>query len=114
MKRYEPKCRNGTLFLVAEDDEVEVGTVEDVVAAVGSETYAIEYDERQRKQPWLETDDGVLKIDVREAVTTMTHAEALIAELRRFDTETEKYGLSERTVKFADLFVAILERQGSS
>ena len=114
MTRYEPECENGTLFLVAEGggDRVEIGSVDDIVDAVGADTYSIEYDERQRTQSWLDTDDGVLDIDVRESVTSLPHTEETVAELREYDMETDRYGLPTRTVEFADRFVDILSQQG--
>ena len=112
MQRYEPECVDGTLFLVDDDDRVEVGTVDDVVAAVGGDTYTIEYDQKQRTQPWLDTDDGALDVDVRETVTTLPHTAETVSELREYDMETERYGLPTRTVEFADRFVDVLERQG--
>ncbi|WP_228546257.1 hypothetical protein [Halegenticoccus tardaugens] len=81
-KRYKHECVDGTLVLVAGDDRVEVRTVDDVVAAVGGETYTIEYDERQRTQPCLEIDDGTLEVDVRETATTLSHTEETVSELR--------------------------------
>ena len=113
MKRYKPKCENETLFLVAEDDQVMVGEIDDILAAIGSDTYAIEYDEKQLAQPWLDTNDGVLNIDVRESVTTITHTGEFVSELREYDMTTERYGLPKRTVKFADFFIDILEQQGA-
>lgn len=112
MNRYEPECIDGVLVLVADEDRLEVGTVDDVVDAVGGETYTIEYDERQRTQPWLDTDDGVLEIDVRETATSLNHTPETVSELREYDMTTEKYGLPARTVEFADRLVDILERQG--
>ncbi|MWG33473.1 hypothetical protein [Halomarina oriensis] len=112
MERYEPETHDGTLSLVGDGDRVEVGSLDDVVAAVGGATYTIEYDERQRKQPWLDTDDGRLDVDVRDAVTSLKHTPELVDELRDHDLSTERYGLPERTVVFADRFVDILERQG--
>ena len=117
MTRYEPECVDGTLFLVADEDSdrrVEVGTIDDVVAAVGGDTYSIEYDEKQQIQPWIDADDGVLTIDVRETATTLNHTEELAAELSEYDMDTERYGLPTRTVKFADELVEILEQQGRS
>ncbi|EMA37297.1 hypothetical protein [Halococcus hamelinensis] len=114
MRRYEPECEGETLFLVAADDRVEVGEVDDIVAAVGSDTYTIEYDEKQRTQPWLDTDDGVLDIDVRESVTTITHTGEFVSGIREYDMTTERYGLPRRTVEFADRFVDVLERQGTN
>ncbi|WP_440988349.1 hypothetical protein [Haloarchaeobius baliensis] len=112
MKRYEPDCVDGTLYVVADEDRVEIGSLDDVVAAVGSQTYVIEYDERQRTQPWLDADDGELEIDVRDAVTSLPLTPELVAEVRDFDMRTERYGLPTRTVEFADRFVDILEAQG--
>lgn len=112
MKRYEPECADGTLTLVADDDRVEVGSLDDVVAAVGGETYTIEYDESQRKTPWLDTDDGVLEIDVRDAVTSLPHAPETVDAIRDVDMDTDRYGLPTRTVEFADRFVDVLEEQG--
>ncbi|MFC7203169.1 hypothetical protein ACFQJC_06560 [Haloferax namakaokahaiae] len=116
MTRYTPRIVDGTLYLVGEDggDRLEVGTIDDVVDAVGGETYVIEYDHHQRTQPWLQTDDGVLEIDVREAVTTLPHTEKKVAELADYDMSTERYGLPTRTVEFANQLVDILELQGSS
>lgn len=113
MKRYEPECVDGTLYLVAGDDRVEVGSVDDVVAAVGGDAYTIEYDEKQRTQPWLENDDGVLEVDVREMVTTLYHTEETVSELCEYDMRTAQYGLPTRAVVFADRFVDILEQQGT-
>lgn len=113
MTRYEPDCVDGTLVLVAEDDQLEVGAVDDIVDAIGGDTHSIEYDQKQRTQPWLETEDGVLEIDVRETVTTLPHTEETVSALRDYDMETDRYGLPRRTVEFADRFVDILEQQGT-
>lgn len=112
MTRYEPVTENGTLFLDSGDDRVEIGTVDDVVAAMGGDTHSIQYDQKQREQPWLNTDDGVLDIDVREAVTTLPHTEELVSEIRRYDMGTGQYGLPKRTVEFADHLIDVLEQQG--
>lgn len=113
MDRYTPNIVDRTLFLVEEADRVEIGSVDHIVDAIGGETYTIEYDQRQRKQPWLRTDDGELEIDVREAVTSLSHGGDTVSEIRTYDLETDRYGLPTRTVEFADTLVEILERQGS-
>jgi hypothetical protein len=113
MKRYEPEVRDGTLVLVADDDELEVGGLDRIVDAVGGGTYTITYTDEQRAQPWLDTDDeGRLEIDVRDTVTSMTHRAEFVDRLRAFDMSTDRYGLPERTVEFANEFVDILEEQG--
>lgn len=113
MTRYEPECVDGTLFLVAGDDRVEVGEIDHVVDAVGGDSYAIEYDDKQRMQPWLETDDGTLDIDVHETVTTLPHTKEFVSELREYDMGTARFGLPRRTVEFANMLVDILEQQGN-
>ncbi|WP_222918741.1 hypothetical protein [Natrinema sp. SYSU A 869] len=113
MTRYEPDSVDGTLFLSAEDDRIEIGAIDDIVDVIGDETHSIEYDQTQRTQPWLETDDGVLEIDVRETVTTLPHTEETVSELREYDMETERYGLPRRTVEFADRLTTVLEQQGT-
>lgn len=112
MTRYKPERVDGTLFLVGDDDRIEVGVVDDIVDAVGSDTYSIEYDERQRTQPWLDADDGVLDVDIRETVTTLPHTEETVSDLREYDMETDRYGLPTRTVEFANRLVDILSEQG--
>lgn len=114
MTRYDPECVDGTLFLVAGDDVVEVGAVDDIVAAIGGETYPIEYDEKQQTQPWLDTNSGALEIDVPEAATELSHTEELVSELCTYDMEADTYGLPTRTVEFANELVDILEQQGNS
>ena len=114
MTRYEPITEDGTLYLVADGggDRIEIGAVDDVLAAMGGDTHSIEYDRKQRKQPWLDTDDGELDIDVREAVTTLPHTPETVEALRGFGMGDERYGLPRRTVEFTKAFVDILEQQG--
>ena len=114
MKRYEPECQSGTLFLVSGDDRVEVGAIDDVVDAMGGDTFTIRYDEEQRKQPWLDADDGTLDVDVRETVMTLSHTEELVSDLRGYDMDTTRYGLPTRTYRFADMLAGVLEQQGES
>ncbi|WP_434521131.1 hypothetical protein [Halorubrum sp. AS12] len=114
MTRYVPNCDDGRLALVSEsgDDRLDIGAVDDVMAAIGDSTHAIEYDQKQRTQPWLDTDDGTLEIDVSEAVTTLPHTPETVDELREYDMDTERYGLPLRTVMFANEVLDILDAQG--
>ncbi|RRJ33796.1 hypothetical protein [Halocatena pleomorpha] len=114
MARYEPECADETLFLSTDTERIEIGTIDDIVAAIGGETYTIEYDEKQRTQAWLDTDEGRLEIDVRETVTTLPHTEETVSKLREYDMETDRYGLPTRTVEFTNEFVDILEQQGTT
>lgn len=114
MVRYKPKKVDGTLFLVAGNDRIEIGTVDHVVDAIGGEIYTIEYDQKQRTQPWIEIDEGVLEINVREAITTLNYTEEFASELRNYSMGNDRYGIPTRTVEFANGFIDILEQQGSS
>jgi hypothetical protein len=113
MKQYEPERRDGSLYLVCEDDALEVGDVDEIINVIGGETYEIEYDEEQRAQPWLDTEDGVLEIDTRDAVTTMTHTPDFVSDLKEYDMSTDRYGVPTRTVQFAHGMIDILEQQGA-
>jgi oligopeptide/dipeptide ABC transporter ATP-binding protein len=114
MTRYVPNCDDGRLTLVSEagDDRVEIGSVDEVIAAIGDATHSIEYNQKQRTQPWLDTDDGTPEIDVREAVTTLPHTAEMVDELREYDMSTDRYGLPLRTVEFANELLDILDAQG--
>ncbi|MUV56067.1 hypothetical protein, partial [Halogeometricum sp. CBA1124] len=82
MIRYEPETENETLFLRGGDDRLEVGRVDDVGGRSRRRDVHHRVDERQRRQPWLETDEGVLEVDVREAATTLGHTAEAVSELR--------------------------------
>lgn len=113
MKQYKPKCEEGTLLLVADDEQVEIGAVDQIVDAIGGETFTLEYDEEQQTQPWLDLDENnALEIDVREAVTTMHHPEDLVSDVRKHDLSIDRYGIPERAMVFADKFVDILNEHG--
>lgn len=114
MATYEVEDRNGTLWAVSGDGELEIGELDDVVAAVGGETYTITYDEAQRKHPWLETDDGELEISVRDAVSSFRFDDETLAQFGDVSMDTTKYGLPERTVEFAEAVIGIWDRQGTT
>lgn len=113
MKQFKPECEEGTLLLVADDERVEIGAVDQIVDAIGGETFTLEYDEEQQTQPWLDLDENnALEIDVREAVTSMHHSEDLVSDLREHDLSIDRYGIPERAMVFANRFVDILNEQG--
>lgn len=112
MQRYDPESVDGTLFLVDGDERVKVGAIEDVVDAMGGDMYVIEYDEKQRTQPWLETDDGKLDVDVHETMTSLPFTAEQVSELRKYDMETDRYGLPTRTYEYANMLIDILDQRG--
>ncbi|WP_254280622.1 hypothetical protein [Haloarcula marina] len=113
MDRYNPVVNDGMLLLETEDDSLKVGTIPNIIDSIGGPKYTITYEKRQQTVAWLDSDsDGKFTIDVVEAVTTMGHRSDAIDDLREYDMSTEKFGIPERTVEFAELFVDILEQQG--
>lgn len=115
MKRYETRIEGGTVFLETDDGQLEIGDLDAIVDVVGNETYTISYDERQRTQAWLDTDEeGKITFDVREAVADMSHRGEVVERMRATGLSRERYGLPERTVEFAKEIVDIFEQQGAS
>ncbi|WP_207589875.1 hypothetical protein [Halomontanus rarus] len=115
MDRYETRINDGTVYLETDDDELEIGDLETIIEVIGGETYTVSYDERQRTQSWLETDDdGAMTVDVRETIEELPHQREVVAKLQAADHSQAKYGLPERTVEFANEIVAILDQQGAS
>ena len=112
MNRYEPVVRDSRLYLESDGESLEVGPVDGIIDAVGGAEYTIEYDDRQQTVPWLDTEDGTLEIDVEDSITSMSHTEAFVSELRGPEMDTDKYGLPERTVAFANRIVELWEREG--
>lgn len=112
MTRYAIEDRNGRLVATGDGETLPIGTMDDVVAGIGGETYTISYDETQQTQPWLETTDGDLEIDVRDAVTTLRFGQEVFDALAGASMDESKYGMPERSVKFADIVVDIWEEQG--
>lgn len=111
MERYEPECMNGTVFLVSGGDRVEIGSLDDIVSAMGGDEFSIEYDEKLRTQPWLDADDGTLDVDVRETVLELPFTAEQVAELRDYGMSTDRYGLPRRTYEYSNLLAAVLDRQ---
>lgn len=115
MKRYETRIGEGTVYLETDDGELEIGELDAIVDVVGNETYTISYDEHQRTQAWLDTDEaGQITFDVRETVADMSHRGDFVERMRATGLSAERYGLPERTVEYAKEIVDIFEQQGAS
>lgn len=114
MKRYEPVVRNGVLHLETETESVAIGEMESVLSAVGTETYTVEYDDRQQTVAWLDTDeDGRLTFDVAETVTGMTYDEEFTENLRAVEADAvDDDGRPLRVSVFADMITAIWDAKG--
>lgn len=115
MKRYETHVEGDMVYLETDDDILEIGDLETIVDVIGNDTYTVSYDEKQRTQAWLATDeDGKMMFDVRETIADLSHRREFLDKMRAIDLAEEKYGLPERTVEFAEEIVLIFEQQGAS
>lgn len=113
MERYETEIRDDVLYLDSDDGWLEVGPVDDICALLGGETYTIEYDDEERRVPWLETDaDGTLTFDVRETLAETSYTREFVQNVESVDPEATdgEYGL--RASVFADLMDAIWSSKG--
>lgn len=114
MERYETDVRGGVLYLEGEEGWLEVGSMDDVVELVGGETYAIQYDERQRTVSWLDVDeDGTLEFDVRDTVRGMSYDREFVDTIAGIDPDgTDDEGYPTRASVFADLMTTIWDSKG--
>ncbi|GAB3040134.1 hypothetical protein [Natronobiforma cellulositropha] len=115
MNRYATDVRNDRLHLETDDGWIEIGPMDDIVDLVGGETYAIQYDERQRQMSWLDTDeDGTLTFDVRETLERMDYDQEFVENLVSVDGDaTDEAGYPLRASVFADLMTSIWDSKGS-
>jgi hypothetical protein len=116
MRRHETIIEDGTLYIETEgDDRLEVGTLETIFELVGGRTFEVKYDTRHAAYfDWIETDaDGVMTIDVREALDRMSYPPPFLEELAARDMVAIDGGPPERTAYFADIMTDIWEQKGN-
>lgn len=115
MERHETKIMDGTLYIESDKEWLEIGDIEDICELVGGETYTIEYNDRQRTQSWLDTDEeGQLTFDVRETLARMDYDDeffGIMAQTSHSETNEDEY--SNRTTLFADLMTDIWDSKGN-
>lgn len=112
MDRHDVKREDGRIWL--EDDEwIEVGKVEDIVALAGGPTYTVEYDDAEATAAWLSLDDQqVLKFDVVETLVTMDFPAEFASTIAAVPIdEGEKY--PRRTEVFVDTMTSIWDAKGN-
>lgn len=105
MRRFETRVEDGVYEIEGQDGWLEIGPFEDIVAELG-EVYEIEYDEKQAAMSWLDTDDGILRIDVRERLPELSFDEEFVGLIA--DTP-----LDQRLGVFTDLIDRIWESKGN-
>ena len=114
MRRYETRIEDGVLSVETNDGWVEIGAMDTLVELFGGETYAIEYDERERAVSWLDTDaDGVLEIDVRETLGDLSFDTEFVDHLERTTNgEETPDGYPKRAAFFVDMLTDIWDAKG--
>jgi len=112
MERHEIRIADGDVEMEAESGWATVGSVEAVEALVG-ETYEIEYTSRQSKTAWLNTDDGSVTIELREALDEFALDPDRATDVLAEPLESGESGHSKRAETFADRLVEIFDLQGA-
>ena len=106
MRRYETRVEDGVYEIESPDGGwLAIAPLDDIVAELG-ETYVIEYEEDEASVPWLDTDDTILRIDVREQLPTLSFDEEFIGHI--VDTPAE-----HRLGVFTDLIDMIWSSKGN-
>jgi hypothetical protein len=116
VQRYETRVDDGTLYVEGTAaDWLEVGSLDDIVALAGGETYTLEYDDYGRAADWVATDDeGVLSFEVRETLADMSYQEDFVQALEGASLEeTDEEGYPRRTALFTDLMTRIWDSKGN-
>lgn len=113
MKRYDTKLDGDVFYVEGPAGWLEIGELSDLYSLLGGESYTITYDEKQRARAWLDTSDGTLTFDVRDALLGMTFDEEFVSHLEatEFEDGTED-GHAARTEFFADMMAQIWDSKG--
>jgi hypothetical protein len=82
MTRYQTTVEDGTIYVGTDDGTLEVGEVEDALAAVGGPSWTISYAEEQKERhPEMDTSDEGLTVDVVDMMQAMTHSGRFVETL---------------------------------
>jgi len=114
MERYEVTVENGQLSLKRPDEEIPVGSMDDVIDIVGDPIYAIQYTEEQQRVGWLETDDdGQITFDIRETLPRLAFGQEFAENVANTPLDkTDEDGFPARTSLFVDLVTHIWDSKG--
>ena len=114
MDRFETDIQNSTLYLVGADQRIEVGEVAHIIDTLG-EVYEIDYGEQQQELPWLDVEDGVLEVDVRETLDEITFDAAFVERVSTASLEqpADERDMPERTARFIELIESIWQPDGT-
>lgn len=82
MERFETRVVDGDYVIEVQDGWIEIGSMDEIVDDLG-EIYVIEYDDNEAAVPWLKTDDGELRIEVREQLLELSFDEEFVNTLAK-------------------------------
>lgn len=115
MKRYDTRINDGTLYIEDDEDDLEIGTMDDICEILGGESYTIEYNEEAQAAGWLQTDeDGTITFDIPETIDELDYDKTFVQKMvaQPIDQMTPE-GYPLRTVEFADLMAEIWDSKGN-
>lgn len=89
MHRYRTYVEGGTIYVETADGELEVGSIDDAMEAVGGPSWTIRYSEElKERHPGMDTSDEGLTVDVVDMIHAMTHSERFVETLGAQPTES--------------------------
>lgn len=115
MERHEAHVEDDVLYLETEGEPMEIGPVDDLVDLLGGPEYVLEYDEKQRKVSWLQTDDeGKIRLDTRSEMIDFPYPPDMVEALANTPLESiEGEDYTKRASLFADLLSNIWDSKGN-
>lgn len=116
MERYDTRIDDGTLYIEAGDDGLEIGSMDDICEILGGETYTLQYEEDAAKAAgWLQTDeDGTITFDVRETIDDLDYDNTFVTKMADEPIDrTTPDGYPIRTAEFANLMAEIWDAKGN-
>ncbi|MFB6354478.1 MAG: hypothetical protein ABEJ92_10385 [Halobacteriales archaeon] len=83
MTRYPLAVEDGTVYVRADRDDLEVGDLDTIIDIVGGHAWTIRYDDWEKQHyPELDTADEGLTVDVVDTIENMTLGDEFVATLR--------------------------------
>lgn len=80
MERFQTRIDDGIFSIESGNGWLEIGPVAEIIEELG-EIYILEYDDEASSVPWLDTDDGIIEIDVREQLETLSFDQEFVSTI---------------------------------
>lgn len=113
--RHATKIEDETLYVENGDgDWLLIGTLGAIYDLAGGQQFDIQYDEYHAAYfDWVDADaEGVMTIDVRDALSDMTYPTTFVEKLEERGGEADDSGHPERAVYFVDVMTDVWEQRG--